>query len=242
MMARLVTSHIKLGLSALLLCLSFISLSTHADQSTDYEALFKAPADKAALSALAERLGGGDAAKGEFSQSRYLKVLKKPLVSQGEFLFQDKLGIAWLQTAPFYSGLILTQNTLVQIDADGNKQVSHADENPQAGAMAQMMPKLMSALLSGDLVPLETQFTPHLIQQAGSWQLGLEPKEPLIKQAMPRIVLQGAESLDSLTLLDSRGDRSVITFKALQKRPLTPQEQTYFDLSPPQAQPAQETR
>ncbi|QYK12629.1 outer membrane lipoprotein carrier protein LolA [Shewanella rhizosphaerae] len=235
----------KPGLFCLLFCpvfcLSLVSFVTHAEQSTDYEALFKASADNAALSKLVTRLGGGESARGEFTQSRYLKVLKKPLVSRGEFLFQDKLGIAWLQTAPFPSGLVLTQNTLVQIDADGNRQVSHADDNPQAGAMAQMMPKLMSALLSGDIAPLEAQFTLHLQQQAECWQLGLEPIDPLIKQAMPRIVLQGNEQLESLSLLDNRGDLSVIEFNALAQRPLTADEQAYFKLDA-DPRPATEAR
>ena len=253
MMAHRLIRAAKPGLCRLMFCLSLVSslclvsslglvsFVTHADQSTDYEALFNTPADNAGLSALVTRLGGGEAAKGEFTQSRYLKVLKKPLVSHGEFLYQDKLGIAWLQTKPFPSGLVLTQDTLVQIDADGNRQISHADENPQAGAMAQMMPNLMSALLSGNLAPLQAQFTLHLMQQADCWQLGLEPIDPLIKQAMPRIVLKGGEQLESLSLLDSRGDLSVIEFNSLAQRPLTADELAYFRLDS-DPRPATEAR
>lgn len=54
----------KAGLFCLLFCpmfcLSLVSFVTLAEQSTDYEALFKAPADNAALSKLVTRLGGGE--------------------------------------------------------------------------------------------------------------------------------------------------------------------------------------
>ncbi|GIU20044.1 hypothetical protein TUM4644_08640 [Shewanella colwelliana] len=214
-----------------------LSLFSHANQSPSYDALFRQNADNAQLQTLAQRLNSGETAQGNFTQYRYLKVLKKPLVSHGQFLFQNQQGLAWLQTRPFASGLVLTQGALIQIDSDGNRQVSQTQNNQQANALAQMMPTLMNGLLQGEIAPLASQFSLFLLQEGQQWQLGLVPLDPLIKQAMPKLVLQGEQQLQQLILLGHNGDRSEIHFEQITNQPLTEQQLNYFSSVTPK--PAQ---
>jgi hypothetical protein len=218
----------RLRLPLLLCWLSMASLSSYGDESNNFEALFTAQANKEQLGQLAQRLNMGDSAQGRFTQYRYLSVLNKPLISQGEFIFKEELGLAWLQHTPFESALILTQGTLIQIDSDGNQQVTQAGDNRQANSLAQMMPTLMSALLRGDIDPLATQFSLHLLQDEQGWQLGLIPLDPLLAKAIEAIVLQGNQGIDALTLLNPNGDRSQIQFTQLSNAPLTDEQLGYF--------------
>lgn len=219
-------------LCALLLGL-ILSTPSYAEQvspaaDSTFISLFATPADKLALQQLAEQLSSGDTAQGQFTQYRYLTVLQRPLVSHGEFVFQSDLGLAWVQLRPFASTLVLSQDTLVQIDSDGQRQVNRADDNPQAQALARTIPLLMSALLRGDIAPLSQQFSLHLIQEASGWQLGLIPKDPMLAQALPKMVMQGQSQIKSLTLLNSNGDRSLIEFEQISEQPLSPQQRALF--------------
>ncbi len=218
----------KLVRFGLMLALAFSGLTAYAEPTANFDKLFASSAEAAQLDQLAQQLNMGDSVQGEFTQARYLKVLKKPLISQGEFFFQAQSGLAWLQKTPFESGLVLTQGTLIQIDSEGQHQVTHASDNQQANGLAQMMPTLMSALLQGELAPLAEQFSLHLLKLEQTWQLGLIPLDPLLAKGMQAIVLQGEQQINSLTLLNSNGDRSQITFEQIENTPLTPAQQAYF--------------
>ncbi len=201
---------------------------TQAETAENFEPLFAASTETEQLDQLAQRLNMGDSAQGLFTQARYLKVLKKPLISQGEFFFQADSGLAWLQKTPFASGLILTQGKLIQIDSENRRQVTQASDNQQASGLAQMMPALMSALLQGQLAPLTEQFSVHLLQDEQAWQLGLIPLDPLLAKGIQGLVLQGDMQINRLTLLNQNGDRSQINFEQINNTPLTPTQLAYF--------------
>ena len=225
-----------LRLPILVCWLCTLSLYSHATETPSFEALFNAQVNNDQLERLAKQLNIGESAQGKFTQYRYLKVLKQPLISQGEFIFKEQLGLAWLQHSPFESALILTQGNLIQIDSDGNKQLTQASDNQEANNLAQMMPTLMSALLRGNIAPLAEQFSLHLVEGEQGWQLGLIPLDNLLAKAMSGIVLQGSHQLDSLTLLSSNGDRSQIKFEQLSNAPLSDKQLDYFlDVTAPES-------
>jgi len=219
------------GFFGLLLLLSLSIFNSHATQSASYDTLFESTADNERLQALAERVMIGESASGKFTQYRTLKVLKKPLVSHGLFIFDYRLGLVWQQTHPFETTLILKDGELIQIDSAGRKQVSQAGSNQGAATIAQTMPKLLSALLSGNLNELSENFNLYLKpndSQNGSqensqhpWQLGLIPKDPLLIKAIPQMVLEGEEQVSALTLLSNNGDKSRIEFEQISKAPLS---------------------
>jgi len=214
----------------LLLLLSLSTLNCHATQSASYDTLFESSADNDRLQALAARLMIGETASGSFTQYRTLKVLKKPLISHGRFIFDYRLGLVWQQTQPFETTLILKGGELIQIDSAGRKQVSKAGANQGAAAIAQTMPKLLSALLSGNLSDLAEHFNLYLkaddtrntpqADETAHWQLGLIPKDPLLIKAIPQMVLEGEEQVSALTLLSNNGDSSRIEFKQICQAPL----------------------
>lgn len=196
-------------------------------QTAQFEALFQSEVNNQQLKPITEQLTLGEHARGQFTQYRHLKVLKKPLVSHGSFIFDSELGLAWKQERPFKSTLLLKGDELIQIDSSGQQQVSKANENQGAGALAQTLPILLKALLSGELDTLTTHF--HFYMQASSvsspWTIGLKPKDPLLIKAIPQLVLEGDEQISALTLLSGNGDSSRIEFEQITNQPLSAIEQ-----------------
>ncbi|MCL1138049.1 outer membrane lipoprotein carrier protein LolA [Shewanella pneumatophori] len=200
--------------------------------ATDYSALFAKPATNAELLKLSQSLSPSEQAKGNFTQARYLKVLKKPLISHGEFVFANNIGVIWQQNKPFASTLILKNKQLIQIDSQGRVSVNHA-EQASANMMSDIMPKLLNALLSGDITALKQHFELSLIMSpaktnnasssptSAQWQLGLKPLDAMVQKAMPKLVLTGAQQIQSLVMFSDNGDRSHIEFSAVDESPLS---------------------
>lgn len=253
-------THIKLML-ILCFCSVWISAQCKADTSTtavsasNYQQLFTQTADTAQLVALSQKLNLGETVRGNFVQSRQLKVLKKPLISQGLFIFDKEQGLIWQQIKPFESLLILKDKQLIQRDSQGRVQISKADASASAAAMGDLLPNLVRAMLGGDISGLSENFelhflstdklnveklspenfSPESLNTDGQWQLGLTPKDPLMKKAIANMVLEGGNTLQSLVLLsaapsESPQDMTRIDFSALSQGKLSETELAQYAL------------
>ncbi|QWL06446.1 outer membrane lipoprotein carrier protein LolA [Shewanella algae] len=192
-----------------------------------FDKLFARAATEQALQQLSTKMALSDSSRGQFEQVRWLRVLKQPLRSSGEFLFQRELGMLWQQQTPFGNLLLLKQGELIQQDSQGKLSVTKADAGP--AAMAEMLPRMMQSLLSGDIQALSQGFELYLLNdQAGHWQLGLKAKEQTMAALLPQMVLEGNQDLESLTLLAKNGDISQIFFSELDKSPLNDSERARF--------------
>lgn len=211
--------------------------------------LFSQHATVTELQSLSTQLQMTSAMRGNFRQYRHLKVLKKPLVSTGEFIFDQNMGLLWQQNTPFTSQLILKDQQLIQINSQGEIQISDSANVNGAAAIGEMMPILVSAMLSGELSGLSSHF--DLYYQAASdsqkqWQLGLVPKDPMVQKAIASIVLEGDRQIHSLTLMNqavnstsgTQNDYTRIEFFELIPGVLSPEEAARFDpISAPQVIP-----
>ncbi|WP_335923345.1 outer membrane lipoprotein carrier protein LolA [Shewanella chilikensis] len=192
-----------------------------------FDKLFARAATEQALQQLSTKMALSDSSRGQFEQVRWLRVLKQPLRSSGEFLFQRELGMLWQQQTPFGNLLLLKQGELIQQDSQGKLSVTKADAGP--AAVAEMLPRMMQSLLSGDIQALSQGFELYLLNdQAGHWQLGLKAKEQTMAALLPQMVLEGSQDLESLTLLAKNGDISQIFFSELDKSPLNDSERARF--------------
>lgn len=239
-------THIKLML-ILCFCSVWISAQCKADTSTtavsanNYQQLFTQTADKAQLVDLSQKLNLGETVRGNFVQSRQLKVLKKPLISQGQFIFDQTQGLIWQQIKPFESLLILKDKQLIQRDSQGRVQISKADTSASAAAMGDLLPSLVRAMLGGDISGLSENFELHFLitdrlSPDGQWQLGLTPKDPLMKKAIANMVLEGSDVLQSLVLLSAAPnvtpqDMTRIDFSALSQGTLSEAELAQYALT-----------
>ncbi|MGL4711077.1 MAG: LolA-related protein, partial [Shewanella sp.] len=114
---------------------------------------------------------------------------------------------------------ILKDKQLIQRDSQGRVQVNQADASASAAAMGDLLPSLVRAMLGGDISGLSENFELHFLSlDNDQWQLGLTPKDPLMKKAIANMVLEGSDVLQSLVLLSAAPS-------------VSPQDMTRIDLS-----------
>ncbi|WP_299008557.1 outer membrane lipoprotein carrier protein LolA [uncultured Shewanella sp.] len=206
-----------------------MSSSLFANTQNDDGTLFSHPATQSKLKDLSSQLHFGTSASGDFTQYRQLKVLKKPLVSHGYFLFDQHEGLVWQQVRPFKSSLILKDKQLIQVDSQGHIQIQNTGNIPAASALENIMPSLLTAMLTGDIKQLEQDFSISILQQKTLWQLGLIPKDPLVAKILPKMIIEGNTSINQLILFSPNGDSSKIVFSNIQNRALTTVELKAFN-------------
>ncbi|WP_160051934.1 outer membrane lipoprotein carrier protein LolA [Shewanella litoralis] len=196
--------------------------------------LYQQPASSSALEALAQQLNLQADTRGQFLQQRHLAVLKKPLQSQGRFIFSPSQGLVWQQLKPFNSLMVLKDQQLTQQNSQGKVQQlsSAASGNP----IAQQLPRLLQAIMAGDINALSADFRLFMpTETTGSvWQFGLQAKDPQVHAAMGNITLSGDKHIRTLIMTSQQTDISdytYIQFTNTEQGPLSNSELALFSLS-----------
>jgi len=238
------------------LCVAATSASEHPPASNiesltqtqlaDIQALYTQPATTEALSALAQQLDLQLDTRGQFVQLRHLQVLKKPLLSQGQFIFSPTQGLVWQQLRPFKTLMVLKDQQLIQQNSQG--KVQHLNAGANGNPIAQQLPRLLQAIMAGDIAALSADFklfmpaiqfatqsaTQPTTQSANrSWQLGLQAKDPQVQSSMGNITLSGDTLIRSLIMTSNQADISDYTqiqFTQTQQGPLSEAELALFNL------------
>lgn len=180
-----------------------------------------------ALLAVVDQLAAADRVRSRFRQVKTLKLLSRPLVSEGQMVFDRSRGLCWLTRTPVASKLVVTSQRIVQGSGDHSDSIT-AQTNPVAFGFAQTF----FQVLTGDLQALQQQFKVFFQQREAQWQIGLVPKDAELRNVLQAIVLSGADDLDTVTITDHAGDDTAIEFvdRRLGGEVLTQQEREYFDL------------
>ncbi len=162
--------------------------------------------------------------RSQFTHQKKIRILKYPLISKGYFIFSKQKGLYWKVESPLTSAFLMTQQHLIEIVYRQGKIVSKK-EHPQ---MNQHFGKIFLSLFSGDLTQLQAHFTLYFQQQENQWNLGLIPKEALLKKVIHSIQMIGQTHINRLLIQEKSGDSSDYLFDFQSNAPLTPQEKALF--------------
>ncbi|ENO9557634.1 outer membrane lipoprotein carrier protein LolA [Escherichia coli] len=158
--------------------------------------------------------------RAHFDQTRTIKDLPQPLLSQGQMLIARDQGLLWDQTSPFPMQLLLDDKRMVQVINGQPPQIITAENNPQ---MFQFN-HLLRALFQADRKVLEQNFRVEFADKGeGRWTLRLTPTTTPLDKIFNTIDLAGKTYLESIQLNDKQGDRTDI---ALTQHQLTPAQLT----------------
>lgn len=146
--------------------------------------------------------------QGDFTQSRFLKSLTKPIVTSGQFSLVKSKGLLWQMKKPFNTSLRVTSAGIEQWNG------SAWNSNQKFGQSDQI--RLFLGLLSGDISALSAQFDASLSGSEKQWQLTLTPKTLIMKQIFTQIQLRGDALVKEIELNEKQGDRTLIQFSQLQ--------------------------
>lgn len=161
---------------------------------------------RAALSRPAAKLEKAQVLKGQFTHTRYLREIPRPLIATGEFTFVRDLGVYWHTRQPFDSVVILTEAGIVQADEGGAPARIAAGEQPAVRLVA----KIFMALFTLDVASLRRDFDLYGGQHDDRWAIGLKPRTKAIAGVFSQATVTGAADVEQVVLTDARGDRTVI--------------------------------
>jgi outer membrane lipoprotein-sorting protein len=167
------------------------------------------------LEQINNRLAKSTIIQGDFHQEKRLKILRKPLISEGVFTYHQSKGVIWKTLSPVTS-LLLVNNAHL-LTAQGEQAVP-----PTFG-------RVFQAMLGGDLHQLHADFLITGINEEASWRLELQPKDKLVKKIINMIELSGDSELRTLEIQEFNGNISIIKFSHINHpAQLTTEQQSDF--------------
>ena len=135
--------------------------------------------------------------KGDFTQIKTINAKGRTLKPSGNFIISLE-GIMWKTLKPFPSNLIVTENAMIQIAADGKKNVMSASDNQ----IFQNISKTLRSVFAGDSKELENNFKVAFEnKENGLWSVVLTPKDSTIAAVMQTLELSGSSTNTQVTLL-----------------------------------------
>lgn len=143
------------------------------------------------LESLCAALSSSPNTLGDFTQTKTIASNGRQLKSSGKFIISP-LGIMWKTEKPFPSSLILTKTSMIQISANGKKNIMDGKDNQ----LFENISTSLSSVFSGNLDALQTAFFcdfSNLFESGESkWRLTLKAKDSTIASVMEKIVLSGS--------------------------------------------------
>lgn len=174
------------------------------------------------LQQLSDQLAKPSVMHGNFTQEKHLRALPQPLVSKGTFVLAKDHGLLWLLKTPLQQDYRITGQGIARRDANGWQPLP----NKSAGAEQN---RLFLAVLQGDSSGLQRDFELQLQGQAHNWKLTLTPRSLLLKQVFTRINIDGGELVQTIELLETQGDSTVLRMQdSTADQPLSDTEQHDF--------------
>ena len=174
------------------------------------------------LQQLSDQLAKPSVIHGSFTQEKHLRALPQPLVSKGTFVLAKDHGLLWLLKTPLQQDYRITGKGIARRDANGWQPL------PNKGAGAEQN-RLFLAVLQGDSSGLQRDFELQLQGQPHNWKLTLTPRSLLLKQVFTRINIDGGELVQTIELLETQGDSTVLRMQdSTADQPLSDAEQHDF--------------
>jgi Outer membrane lipoprotein carrier protein LolA len=163
---------------------------------------------RSALSRPAAKLLKAQVLRGQFTHSRSLSEIPRPLIATGDFLFVRDLGVYWHTRQPFDSIVILTEAGIVQADEGAAPQRIAAGEQP-----VRFIAKIFMALFTLDVASLRRDFDLYGGQPDDRWIIGLKPRTRAIAGVFSQATVSGTADVEQVVLTDARGDRTIIDLR-----------------------------
>ena len=142
----------------------------------------------------------------DFSEKKYLSVLKQPLESSGLLIYDAPDHLEQRTTRPRPQSVVLDHG-IVTMQIGQRRRVLRLADYPQLAPLIDSI----RATLAGDRAALERAFELQFSGTLAHWQLRLEPRDAQLAATLKRIDLQGeGDAVREVEVQQSDGDRSVM--------------------------------
>ena len=147
----------------------------------------------------------------DFTQSKSLRALTRPLVSRGRLVFVTEKGVLWRVREPFPTQVLIKKDALISWDDDGKPQRLGFEKNP----IFRSLSRVILAVFSGDTNQLRKSFQVESTVTRSNWRLVLTPLDKSFAAIIARIRASGNRFVDELLIEEGRGDQTVIKFSGM---------------------------
>lgn len=160
------------------------------------------------ISRLKEQSQQNKTIKADFTEERYMSVLKEPQKSNGIFYYKKDNLLRWEKTAP---------SSYIFISAGNKVKVRESDKVKDVSSVNQVIGRikdLMLTLVNGNFNDSK-QFEPSYFQTAQSYIVKLKPKNKRMSNSFEYIQLSFNKKnmlLDELSFFEKSGDKNVMKF------------------------------
>jgi hypothetical protein len=206
--------------SSLLLCLLAVPLLARAAAAP--------AADVAGLEAIKKHLAPFDGLKGGFEQSKKIRVIKKPLKSEGDFLLFKGKGVIWRTLKPMTSTLRISRDDIAELKGGKAAILVSMKDQPALGIIG----KVLFAVFSADVDELKRHFDFTKVvppDAAGHWSAALRPRDAMVRKGVESIELEGGRFVEAITLGEANGDVSMIRFSNTTESRPSKEEESLFE-------------
>ncbi len=164
-----------------------------------------------ALTRIQAMLTHPDAMCGDFDQRKTLVGMQRAVRSSGRFCALADRGVLWMTKLPFASTLRLTRDEITESQNERITSRLTVKEEPGLGVIND----LLLSVLAGDLKRLGASFTVTATVDGATWRARLVPKDAGMRRAIGLIDLGGGEFVRQVTITETAGDQTAITFAGM---------------------------
>ena len=166
-------------------------------------------ADPTLLTTIQSRLAIDTVIRGDFTQTRQLTGIKKPLTAKGTFTVEKTRGVLWRTLTPFPQTMRVTQGEILQKDGERVLMSLRADKEPAVNAIS----RVLFSLFAGNISTLG-EFFDHDGELVGNtgWRARFTPRDAGLKAVIGSLSLEGDSVVRQVTLTSAAGDITLITF------------------------------
>ncbi|CAG0961311.1 hypothetical protein MTYP_00744 [Methylophilaceae bacterium] len=146
--------------------------------------------------------------RAEFTQTKQMADLKRPLITRGKLVYSRDHGVLWQIEQPYRIGYVLGEEKIVEISAHGVRKERGMRDIP---GLAQVG-RVFRAMLGANTVALKSYFDASVQGDTSQWAIQLTPKQAQLKQFLTQLKLQGSRFVETIDIDENNGDRTTIRF------------------------------
>jgi hypothetical protein len=144
----------------------------------------------------------------DFTQTRTLAALSRPLKASGSMVLARDRGLVWTLRKPVAMTYVMGPKGLLVVNADGSREWKSARDAP----MVAQLGRIFQALTRGDWPALGDLFTATGSGTPERWEVDLRPR-PQAEPFVRRIQLDGGRAIDRVRVVEAGGDRMELVFQ-----------------------------
>lgn len=164
-----------------------------------------------------DSLSGAAVVRSKFKQKKTLAALKKPIISAGNYIFSNDMGLYWNIGAPVNTAYVLTDKYMVERQKGFPEKVTTPQEQPAVFGLTEVF----EAIFVGDLDRLAKDFAIHFSGTPAEWTIGLIPQRGLLQKMFKRVILKGGNTVTEVKLFEGNGDSTHLKFLDVTRAPAT---------------------